>query len=227
MAISQTTGFDPAVHGFHFENRFSGLHIVGAFNVGLGNVAEILSENAGFWKGWGLCGGMSWMALDRFYAGDAMPAAAEIPESSTDLFSELVDRQIDSFLGVSLITRCLNWQSRSERLRWWDPRNTTWKLTMQHWPSVKASIDHGRPASLTLIRTATNPSDNHQVLGVAYCEDSSGMGQIDLYDPNHPNETPTITLRLDGPEAGRAVQSSGERLRGFFVWPYIPESSPT
>jgi len=227
MAIVQTTAFDPAVHGFHFRNRFSGLDIVNSVNIGVGSLAELVSENAPFWKGWGLCGGMSWMALDNFYADTPTPDLEQVPDRDSDLFHELVDRQIDSFRGVSLITWCLNWQSRSEQRPWWDPRNTTWKLTMGHWPVVKQSIDRGRPASLTLIRTRTNPSDNHQVLAVAYCEDASGMGELELYDPNHPNKRPTIAIRLTGPEAGRSAQSTGEPLRGFFTWPYVEDAPST
>jgi hypothetical protein len=221
MAIIVTTGFDPAVHGFHFRNRFSGSDVLGAVNVGLGKAAVTLSENADFWQGWGLCGGMSWAALDRFLAGEQVPARKKAPDPDSDLFVELVDRQLDSFRGLWLISRCADWQSRAEQHRWWDPRNTTWKMTMRQWPLIKSSIDYGMPASLTLIRTQINPSDNHQVLATGYCEDALGFAQIALYDPNHPDQSPTIALRLVGAEAGRAVQSTGEPLRGFFLWRHL------
>jgi hypothetical protein len=222
MAIVRTTGFDPAIHGFHFRNRFSGRDIIEAVNVGLGSLATTVANDAEFWKGWGLCGGMSWSALDRFYDDDPVPESAESPVVDSELFRHLVDRQLDSFRGAALITQCLRWQSRYERRPWWDPRNTTWRLTRRQWPKVKELIDRGHPASLTLIRSRTDASANHQVLAVGYCEDASGLASIDLYDPNHPGETPKIVLRLAGAEAGRAIQSSGEPLRGFFSWAYGP-----
>jgi hypothetical protein len=226
MAIVRTTSFDPAVHGFHFRNRFSGLDIVHAFNVGLGSVASLVSEDADFWNGWGLCGGMTWGALDQFYSDSHIPASRQGPDADAALFGELVDRQIDSLLGIALLTKCLRWQSRSEHNRWWDPRATTWSLTMKQWFRTKQYIDLGHPASLTLIRTQRDLSKNHQVLAVAYCEDASGKAVIDLYDPNHPDDTPKILIRLNGSEAGRAMQTTGEPLRGFFVWPYQPDPRP-
>jgi hypothetical protein len=226
MAIVRTTGFDPAVHGFHFRNRFSGLDIVHGINIGLGSVASLVSEDADFWDGWGLCGGMTWGALDHFYSYRPIPASRQAPEADTALLGELVDRQIDSCLGAALVTKCLRWQSRSEHNRWWDPRATTWRLTRKEWLRTKQSIDHGDPASLTLIRTQRDLSKNHQVLAVGYCEDASGKAVIDLYDPNHPDDTPKIVIRLNGPEAGRAIQTTGEPLRGFFVWPYRPDQRP-
>lgn len=216
MAIAVTTGFEPGVHGFHFRNRFRGDDIVAAILPG--SAAAVLRGDNGFWNGWGLCGGMSWGALDRFLGGEPVPDGSASPDPDGELFQELVHRQLDSFRGLDMISRCLDWQSRAERRRWWDPRDTTWRMTLHHWPILKWHIDAGRPASLTLIRTQTNPSDNHQVLATAYCEDSRGIGRVALYDPNHPDQTPTIALRLVGPDAGRCAQSTGERLRGFFVW---------
>jgi hypothetical protein len=36
------------------------------------------------------------------------------------------------------------------------------------------------------------------------------------YDPNHPGETPTLTMNLTKPSVGIALaQSTGEALRGF------------
>ena len=219
IAVQRTTGFDPATHGFHFGNRYSGLDILGEVNDGLGNIAGQLSRSADFWNGWGLCGGMSWHALDLFYAKNPIPANRQAPDPESELFRELVLRQFDSFHGARLFTRCVQWQSRTDEKRWWDPRATIRQLTLKQWPAITALVDQGRPASLTLIRTTTTPWDNHQVLATAYRVED-GVARIDLYDPNHPDQIPKIILDLAGDEAGRARQTSGERLRGFFVWPY-------
>jgi len=221
MAIEQTSEFDPLQDGFHFRNRYNGLDILKEVDDGLGDIAGQISESANFWKGWGLCGGMTWHALDRFYARNGVPATTQIPNRESPMFRILVLRQIDSFHGTSLLTECIKWQSRNSQNRWWDPRSTIRQLTMRQWPTIKDLINRGIPASLTLIRTTTSPWDNHQVLAVSYKEDTAkGEAEIGLYDPNHPNQVPTITIELTGSAAGRAEQSSGENLRGLFVWPY-------
>lgn len=221
MATAIATEFDPATHGFHFRNRFSGLDIVKEINSGFGDVARNVSGSAEFWDGWGLCGGMSWHALDRFYDQEPVPALREVPEGDSELFRKLARRQFDSFRRTSLLVQCVRWQSRQDRRQWWDFRQTIRQLTHKEWEKMKGSVDEGFPAPLTLIRTTTDPSKNHQVLAVAYEEDqASRRGEIDLYDPNHPDLTPKIRIRLGGDDVGKAEQTTGEKLRGFFVWPY-------
>ena len=190
-------------------------------NDGFGTVATRVSGSQGFWQGWGLCGGMTWHALDHFYARNPITAATEVPDRDSPLFRVLVGRQFDSFHGASLLTRCIRWQSRTDTHTWWDPRPTIRALTMREWARVKQSVDQGFPASLTLIRTTTAPWDNHQVLAFGYGDDpDTGRGEILLYDPNHPDQEPKIRITTTGHDAGKANQSSGEPLRGFFVWPY-------
>ena len=221
MPISRATSFEPSTHGFHFRNRFSGIDIVKEMSDGLGDLAEHISGSQDFWQGWGLCGGMSWHSLDRYYARNPVPAATKLPDGDSRLFRTLILRQLDSFRTGSLITQCLDWQIRNEARVWWNPRASTRRLTMKEWPKVKASINAGFPAPLCLIRTTTSLSKNHQVVAVAYGEDpEKEVAEIDLYDPNHPNREPKIRINVGGPDKGKGTQSTGERLRGFFVWPY-------
>ena len=215
MAVE--SGFDAAMHGFHFRNRFNGLDVLKEVDDGLGNVAGAIAGSAKFWDGFGLCGGMAWHALDRFYAKNPIPKTKSIPDGGSPLFRILVVRQMDSFHGTKLLGECVKWQSRSDKGRWFDPRASIRHLTLKQWPKLKDSIERGFPASLTLIRTTTSPWENHQVLAIAYEEDTiEGLGKVSLYDPNHPAKEPTITLELAGDDAGRAEQNTGEHLRGFF-----------
>ena len=218
------TAFEPGVHGFRFSNSWNGADIVAELLDGF-EIAPMLPVPDGFWDRWGLCGGMAWHALDCFFMRNPMPQQTTRPQRESDLFRILVARQVVSFRGLALLSECLRWQSRRDQNIWWDPRRGVGAMTQsKHWPRIRASIDAGYPASLCIIRAsgATNPTDNHQVLAIGYeYDDADRRVELDLYDPNHPNTRPQISFEIGHP-GGRisARQSSGERVRGFFLWPY-------
>lgn len=224
MAVAEKkTAFDSAVHGFHFRNRFAGPDILDELRSGFGDLARIAPIPDTFWDRWGLCGGMAWHALDRFYARNPVPVTRVVPGADSGLFRVLVARQLDSFRGWDLVTRCLDWQTRSDEQTWWRIRRSIGHVTQKiEWPKVRQAIDAGYPASLCLLRATTNPGENHQVLAIAYRhDDGNGRVEIELYDPNHPDGRPHIGFVLGRPQSRlEASQSSGENLRGFFAWPY-------
>jgi hypothetical protein len=89
-------------------------------------------------------------------------------------------------------------------------------------PRLLSGLDAGRPESVCLIRTsgASDPGANHQVVVTGYEDLGDGRVTLSLYDPNHPRAAPTITLSTAQPGHRIApVQSSGETVRGLFVWP--------
>lgn len=227
------TGFDPAVHGFQFTNRFAGGSVVAelARQDQLSQLSGLklpralrqltgLAESADFWGSFGLCGGMSWTAIDRYWKGEPVEGIRTIPERDTDLFRSLVTRQADSMSGRALLERCAVWQLLPDRAPWW----MFWtkgvgRLTVEsEWPKLKAALDGGNPTSLVLIRNQgiASPGDHHQVAAVGY-ETNDGSAKVELYDPNHPRARPTIPLDLNAQTCGPR-QSTGERTRGFFVW---------
>jgi hypothetical protein len=216
------TAFDPAVHGFHFSNRFSGLDIIEEVNDGFVDIVRSVPVPDSFWEGWGLCGGMSWHALDRYYARNAVPPQTTRPGAGSVLFKVFVARQVDSLRRWRLINACIDWQARPDQQVWWVPRRSIGAKTTKQWPSIKASIDRGLPASLTLIRGTTDPSKNHQVVAIGYrFDDVAKRVEIDLYDPNRPEQKPHLVILLGRPNHRiEASQSTGEELRGFFHWPY-------
>lgn len=180
-----------------------------------------------FWGSFGLCGGMSWAALDRFFTGRPAPESNSIPGAPGQLFSELVVRQVDSMRGQQMLARCLTWQLLPDRSPWW----MFWRdgvleeTGKRQWPNLKAFLDNGTPVSLTLIRVAgvANPSNNHQVVAIGYEEAADRTMEVKIYDPNHPGDAVSLHLRFD--LRGRlqeSSQTSGEPLRGFFVWDYSP-----
>jgi len=229
------TEFDPPLHGFQFTNRFSGGAVVAELAsqgrlsqlIGLQTPKAVrdltdLAHSAEFWGNFGLCGGMSWSALDRYETGQPIETARAIPVRDSELFRQLVGRQADSMKGRSLLERCLIWQLLPDEAPWW----LFWskgvgRLTMEgEWPRLRASLDAGRPSSLVLIRNQgiASPGDHHQVVAIGY-EMNDGVVGIELYDPNHPRARPTIPLDLSARTCGPR-QSTGERTRGFFLWPH-------
>jgi hypothetical protein len=80
---------------------------------------------------------------------------------------------------------------------------------------------------LALIRAERweNLEKNHQVIARAYhYDEQSGRLKIRIYDPNHPNKEPQISINVASPKTGiNAKQSTGEPLRGFFVIDYKHE----
>jgi hypothetical protein len=235
-----TTGFEPAQHGFHFGNRYQGKDVVDELveqrrldelvGVDLPDSIEDLVgrvRDADFWGPFGLCGGMSWGALDRFSKRGEVPPDRRPPKRETDLFKELVTRQADSMQRSRMLTTCVKRQLMPTRREWWRPwRETLGRITERaEWPKARAAMDNGVPATLCLIRAHGfgDPSKHHQVLGIGYELDASQALTIRLYDPNHPDKEPEIHARLGtkGSKLGLS-QTTEERLFGFFVSTYRP-----
>jgi hypothetical protein len=93
------TSFDPAVHGFHFDNRFT--NVAGTLPGGL----KISTR--------GRCGGMTYAALDYHHLGRAAPAfvptaPARVPPDGHPLSEYLLRRQLDSMANQSAL-RFVTW----------------------------------------------------------------------------------------------------------------------
>lgn len=228
------TDFDPRMYGFGFANRFGGGAVVAELArqdrlselTGLKVprvVRQLIDLAAGgdFWETFGLCGGMSWLALDGFAKREPPATSQSVPGPDQALFHELVARQADSMRGRKLLERCIVWQLLPDRASWW----MFWskgvgRLTVEEeWPKLRVALDSGEPVSLVLIRArgAANPSSNHQVVAVGYQATGDGQVEVRLYDPNHPGFRPTIPLDLQSQSVGPR-QSTNEPVRGFFLW---------
>ena len=185
-----STAFTAESHGFRFRNSFS-----------LGRLH------------FGLCGGMAFAALDRFYDGTPPPRTITPPRRGSPLFRELLRRQIDSFRGLKVPAKVLRWQ------RWSDLRlisHTLWNEL----PRITNALAAGHPVVLCLIRAERreSPTHNHQVLATGFVKDGLGTA-IKVYDPNYPVVTNELWIGNDG----RMRQLTGEKLRGFFVIEYERE----
>ena len=249
------TRFDPQVHGFPFvnswdfddvereqlrsiiEQRLSRLREQGG--AVFGRLAALVARRAvapirerledGLEMGYGLCGGMSFAALDFFRTGIEAPweaYAGQRPASGTRLRGYLWKRQLRSFFGD--LDRFLIWMIWLKFMPWgWPFHGGPGWLTREsqkEWGKLKASIDAGNPIPLGLVRDSTSVFDNHQVLAIGYDEEDEDHGTIYLYDPNCPGQRSTIRVGFVSTvlEAEESCPGS-QPLRGFFCEEYEPE----
>ena len=212
--IMQTgkTSFDITKNSFQFINRFE--------------LPKILDVRLSFLKlkniVYGLCGGMSFAAIDYFKLGRLVPEYNEPEEINVRLFYYLWNRQLDS-LGGATMRKLVMCMLRS------DPSLGKAVIT-EEVPKLRSLIDQGTPAVLALVRVKglNDPTRNHQVLATGYEFDPDAQQMtLTLYDPNHPRMAPTITFNMQDPSKGIDIkQSTRESLRGFFVIDYTSETPP-
>ena len=210
MASAAAPGFLPSVHGFRFANRWpSGpareWHF-GLVHLGIGDVGR------------GLCGGMAFVAADRFARGERPPGDVAPPDFGEPLFREIVDRQFDSFgalFQVPVRFALAAFAGERRRLR---------HTVQVAWPAIRRAIDAGELAMVGLVRrdgfALVAPDFGHQVVAYRY-EASAQRVAIGVYDPNHPGDD-TVELVLErGPEGAISLgQSTGEPLLGLLALPW-------
>ncbi|MTB51877.1 hypothetical protein [Lewinella sp. W8] len=178
-APAKFTNFVPARHGFKFVNSFTN-KIVG----------DIETK--------GLCGGMSYAALDYYYSGMAIPRQSSQPAVGTALRNYLLDRQVKS-----LTDNADKWSeligtnfagNRDQEFFNWGLQAGSGRLG-----ELMSAIDRGRPVPLGLQTTGSGPF-SHQVVAVGYklgrYQGDLGAHKTDveiyIYDPNYPNQRLTL-----------------------------------
>jgi hypothetical protein len=207
------TAFKPSVHGFKFKNSFSSEDIM----------EELYSVPSWMmWDNtWGLCGGMCFAALDRYFRQEPIPEQTNPPNRGDALFSELVKRLVDSIDSIG-VNRIIDYQTRSDEEHWYELRDSLGYLSQsRQWPSIRDKIDAGIPTTLCLIRAGrANPNigGNHQVVVYGY----STIGDkvtLNIYDPNQPGSgaNDVVVTFIFGQEHNRlsAKQEPGSDPRGF------------
>jgi YVTN family beta-propeller protein len=211
--------FDPTRHGFRFPNSFAaglnftipnGVPIFGGTSVDLGSVA------------FGLCGGMSYGALDTFRAGSVRPPTTAVPPQSGPVFDYVFGRLVDS-IPVGMLARYVDFESRPiEDVR--DPLFGTLLITgtktssLAEVPAIRADLDEGRPVpiGLVLVSLPSPPWDNHQVLAFGRFR-SGGEDVLETYDPNFPDATTflwTESMKMTTDRAGANL--AYPRVQGYF-----------
>jgi hypothetical protein len=167
----------------------------------------------------GICGGMSYAALDYYYQG-SRPATSGIDAfllrrdvqslvangGSFALWSIAPDEpDADSDWGVATATRCVVLPQLAEELR-------------------RGPV----PLGLVKARDLGHIGRNHQVVAYGLTRKGSTV-TVRIYDPNHPGSDDTL-LSLDLARGGRVLQYSGgaavDTWRGFFIEHYAPARPP-
>ena len=198
--------FDPEKDGFHFNNNFK-------YRPDFLNIEYEV-------KGLGFCGGMCTTALNRFITGNEVSKATQVPAQGTDLYEELMKRQIWSMPPL-ILAKMFNFQAAPDvegQLK----KTSIDVLTKNEWPRLKAQLDQQVPTVLILLRAKglyDNPTKNHQVLAIGYDYDPARKDlDIFVYDPNVKKQIGSLSMNLALPEGKLHFRdSSGRRTRGFFV----------
>ena len=211
------TEFKPELHGFHFGNYFINRL------VRLPRGKAVTSA--------GRCGGMSYAALDCFYARRPVPlnrseefAPAYVPPDGTRLADYIWKRQIDSLLRATSL-KFLTWSFIPNQPTALFAGVTRWTKERE-FPKLRASIDRGQPAVLVLIKASglAGMMTNHQVVAIGYdYEPAEEDIRIYLYDSNHPDTEVALRSSRDMPHFR---MSTGEEWRGFHVHAYKPKLPP-
>lgn len=214
IPISKRTDFVTEVHGFRFKNSFQ-------------VTADFLGVDLGRWN-MGFCGGMCSGALYRFLNSIPSPMDIESPSEDTALHRELKRRQLRA-MSPKMLPKMFEWQASPNTSRF-TRKQSIGERTRSEWPELKKALDEGKPMIIVLIRASgllSNPTDNHQVLAIGYDYNPMTMDlALQVYDPNVPEQTQTISLNLGLPEGKMdLVDSASPKTRGFFVSPVGEETT--
>jgi hypothetical protein len=234
----QGAGF--ASQGFDFVNQFTN----NAFTL------TVDGHHLDFEHTYGLCGGMTYAALDTFLAGNgtttppgsqtgplSLGAGLLSPPESGPVFDYLYMRQLNSL-------EASNFSAVGEMLHMMllDPFESERERETSHYFSgIIRSIDAGVPVPLLLVE-ALSPAqifDNHQVLATGYFYRGGPQGQlvVQVYDPNFPgrfmylNTHNTYNDESQYPSEIETYDAAGSEypgvhFYGFFTTPYSYVAPP-
>jgi hypothetical protein len=209
------SSFNPAQHGFKFVNSF------------INDFIPALDIRTG-----GLCGGMSYAALDYYFARLPMPSQQFRPANGTTLHSYLYDRQV-----TSIVSNVDKWTEIG--VNPFGARDTeffNWGISARKGERIdelKQFLDKGTPCVIGL--QGHGSTSQHQMIAIGY-EMGRYQGDLGAYiedfkifvcDPNAPEVTRTLI-----PDVSRRLyrfQDGGpETWRTYFVDKnYHPQRPPT
>jgi hypothetical protein len=252
------TNFRPEIDGFAFQNSWSldqgelgsvraafDAAVVVAVVIAAGlldGLAFPLAAAVAVWIAngsplqYGLCGGMSFAALDYFRLEWVVPRGTGSgdqpmsPGPGAPLRAYLWQRLLDSLAANA--STFLGWTIVNNLVPSFWPFNggSGWLLsqTRKEWAKLKAIIDAGEPWPVGLVGSGIDPFADHQVLVYGYNDPGDGTGSLFFYDCNNPGVESEIDFNLNG---SRLVTTRDDTilantLLGFFCENYSPSIPP-
>jgi hypothetical protein len=210
--------FTPLMHGFNFQNQFSGLPFLFHKNL---KICHLFNQFFFRKNSYGLCGGICFAALDYFYSGREIPLIDLDFGVGNFLHSYLFKRQNDTygFLGKIVLKFAL-WSFMSDA--------TLQTKTHREFSNIQLSLNQNKPVVLGLVYVHISKSlaiwSNHQVIVYGYNADSQNK-TLYLYDPNFPGSEDIVielTRAKEGFECFQRNLQTNQMIpvRGFFEIPY-------
>ena len=188
--------FTPSVQGFHFINSFPGVAL--PFDL------PIPSFNS---QTHGLCGGMVFAAMDFAIYGRTIPATKQVPRKGTRLHLYIYGRLLDSFgPGFRNVFKLQNWLSRPD-----STVNGLNKLTLDEFIRFRSKLDMKQMLPLFVMLDRQALWNSHHVLAHSYTEKPDHSVDIQIYDPNFPDED-VVIMRCSPVEVG---PGGGVNVPGF------------
>jgi hypothetical protein len=193
-------GFTPTRNGFPFRNSWPRGTTARTIDLGVKTLPIGDAKN-------GLCGGMSFAAVDYFLAHQTIPHGLPKPmHEGEPLFDFFVDRLVDSFdlphLPLTLMTLMdpAYPDAESKVLEELDlGHGRAYTMCRQAWPAIRHRIDTGLPAPICIVkvksRHVADLGENHQIVVWKYQLRGTQL-TLWVYDPNNPG-TDACTLVLD------------------------------
>jgi hypothetical protein len=203
-ALGVSTPFNPKFHGFRFVNDFQN-DVVPAVDVRTG----------------GLCGGMSYAALDYYFSHTPIPQQQYRPANRTTLQSYLYNRETES-----LVSNLDKWAEvgfnpggarNGEFFNWGLQGQNGGRLE-----ELRSFLDQGIPAVMDM--QGDGGTGNHQVVAIGYnmgryqgdLGNFEGDLKITVYDPNYPMQVRTLVPDISN-QLYRYAEGGSERWRTYFV----------
>ncbi len=187
------TKFNPKVHGFKFINQFKNIFISGID-----------------WFTGGLCGGMSYAALDYYKTGKKIPQQNYMPAEGMPLQSYLYDRQIKS-----LTENLDRWGeffinpggARNREFFNWGLQNGSGQLGR-----LMSYIDRGEPVVLGLSSCGDGCAGDHQVIAIGY--------QLGRYKGDLGHYADDLTIFVCDPNYPEVITKMKPNFsQGYFYYP--------
>jgi hypothetical protein len=195
-ATQLATAFVPSVHGWHFSNGTwpavanTELALPFGLTIPVGTASD------------GMCGGMTYSAIDYFLAGKPIPTRSTAPPDLSDPdFAYISTRLYDSFhLGdvfdKSALNKYLGYMAA-------DGPTRAYATVREALPVIRGRIATGVPAALGLVGAnavgiidgVAHLGNNHQVAAHWYHRDGS-IVTIGIYDCNY-NDRDDLYIRIN------------------------------